>query len=182
MRYFEKIFHVIVISGFIGLVAGAAHANSFTTTGKLIRKEPIYTQVTQQTPVNECYTVDVPVYGNVQGGGDAAGGALAGMIIGGILGKGVTGKDNGAAAGAVIGGLIGADKGANTSKRVVTGYRQEQRCEQRYINEQKTIANQYRLVYLVDGHEFAYTVNKAQGRNAWVGQTKRFRIRYQMLD
>ena len=33
MRYFEKIFHVIVISGFIGLVAGAAHANSFTTTG-----------------------------------------------------------------------------------------------------------------------------------------------------
>jgi uncharacterized protein YcfJ len=104
------------------------------------------------------------------------------MIIGGILGKGVSGNDNGAAAGAVIGGLIGADKGANTSKRVVTGYRQEQRCEQRYVNEQKTIANQYRLVYLVDGHEFAYTVNKAQGRNAWVGQTKRFRIRYQMLD
>lgn len=179
MQYFEKIFHVVVISGFIGLVAGTASADSFTTTGKLIRKEPIYTQVTQQTPVNRCYNVDVPIYGR-SSGGNAGEGALGGMIIGGILGKALGGNDQGAAAGAILGGVIGADK--SQGKRVITGYRTEQRCEQTYINESKQVANQYRLVYLVDGHEFAYTVNKAQGRNAWVGQSKRFRIRYQMLD
>lgn len=158
MRYFEKIFHVIVISGFIGLVAGAAHANSFTTTGKLIRKEPIYTQVTQQTPVNECYTVDVPVYGNVQGGGDAAGGALAGMIIGGILGKGVTGKDNGAAAGAVLGGIIAAEN--NNGRRVVTGYRVERQCTEVMMREETSSVKDYRITFEWNGiYGSAYTYN-----------------------
>jgi uncharacterized protein YcfJ len=180
MRYLEKLFHVAVISSFIGLVAGAAHADSFVTTGKLIRKEPIVTYVTVNKPVHRCWEEQVPVYGETQGGGASAGDVLGGMILGGILGKGVTNKDDGAAVGAVIGGMIAADK--KQSKRVITGYSTVSKCGTVDSTRREERVNQYRLVYLVDGHEFAYTVNSAVGNNAWIGQSKRFRIRYQMLD
>jgi uncharacterized protein YcfJ len=51
------------------------------------------------------------------------------MILGGILGKGLTGDDGGAAAGAVLGGIIGANEAQNGSKRVITGYRLERKCD-----------------------------------------------------
>jgi uncharacterized protein YcfJ len=180
MRYFEKAFHVVIIASFVGLISGIAHADSFVTTGKLIRKEPIITYVTVNKPVYRCWEEKEPVYGTVQGNGASAGDVLGGMILGGILGKGVTGKDNGAAVGAVIGGMVAADN--KQSKQVITGYRTVSKCGNHTSSRTEERVNQYRLVYLVDGHEFAYTVNSAQGNNAWVGQSKRFRIRYQMLD
>ena len=70
---------------------------------------------------NKCQNIQVPVYDN-----NAVDDALAGAVIGGVLGKVVTKKDKGAAAGALIGGLIGAEN----SKKKVTGYRTEQKCEQ----------------------------------------------------
>ncbi len=76
----------------------------------------------------ECYDVETPIYGRQQGG-DAGAGALGGMILGGILGKGLTGDDGGAAAGAVLGGIIGANEAQNGSKRVITGYRLERKCD-----------------------------------------------------
>ena len=187
MSYWEKLFHTCaivwgsaLILGLLGCNPAIAGGNSFTTTGELIRKEPIFTQVQKRHPYQECYTVDVPIYGNAQGGGASAGDVLGGMIIGGLIGKGVTNKDNGAAAGAVLGGMIAADKKKN--KQTIVGYKQENRCETKYRSEFEQVVNQYRLVYRVDGHEFAYNVNRAQGESAWIGQRKQFRIRYQMLN
>ena len=184
MRYFEKCFHTVIIAGLIGLIAGAASADtsSFITEGKIIRKEPIYTQVQQRDPYQECYTVDVPVYGNVGGGnGASAGDVLGGMIIGGLIGKGATGKDNGAAAGAVIGGLIAADRGQQGQQGIV-GYKQENRCETKYRVSYNQVVNQYKLTFRVDGHDIVFTVNRAQGENALIGQTKRIRVNYQFLN
>lgn len=164
------------------LTSSIAFANSFTTTGRVVDIQPVYTQVRQQQPTNVCRNVEVPIYGTVQGGGDAAGGALAGMIIGGILGKGVSGNDNGAAAGAVIGGLIGADKGANGTRRVITGYKTERQCttEYQYVNTQ--VVNEYDIMYNIDGREVTFRVNRAQGERAYINQRKTFRIRYQLLN
>ena len=120
MSYWEKLFHTCaivwgsaLILGLLGCNPAIAGGNSFTTTGELIRKEPIFTQVQKRHPYQECYTVDVRIYGNAQSGGASAGDVLGGMIIGGLIGKGVTNKDNGAAAGAVLGGMIAADKKKN---------------------------------------------------------------------
>lgn len=102
------------------------------------RVEDYYTTFYDRVPETKrvCETVQVPVYGverRQTNGADV----LGGMIIGGILGKGLTGKDNGAAAGAVIGGIAAAEH--NKTKRVVTGYRQEQQChtEETYRNVER---------------------------------------------
>jgi len=182
MRFFEKVFHVAVIASFIGLISGVAYAeNSYVMTGKLISKEPITTTSFVNEPYTDCYNVDVPIYGTVQGGGASGGDVLTGMIIGGLLGKGATGKDNGAAAGAVIGGIIAADKGQK-GQRVITGYNTERRCDTKYKSVRQQVVNQYRLTYVINGSHVTYTVNRAQGESAWIGSTKRFRVRYQMLN
>lgn len=174
---------IILGAAAVLMLTTGAFAQSFTTTGSVVQINPVYTQVKQQQPKQVCRNVEVPVYGTVQGQGDAAGGALAGMIIGGILGKGISGNDDGAAAGAVIGGLIGADKGAKGgNKQVITGYRTERQCSTEYTTAYSTVVNEYDIVYNVNGNTVSVRVNRAQGERAYIGQTKRFRVRYQLLN
>ena len=108
-------------------LATTAFADSQRRYAEVTKVQPRYSQIQHVQPIRECYTVEVPVYGNV-GGGNGASGAdvLGGMIIGALLGKGVTGKDNGAAAGAVLGGVIAADK--KQSRQVISGYKVERQC------------------------------------------------------
>lgn len=164
------------------LTSSLALADSFTTQGRVVDIKPVYTNVRQQQPTNVCRDVEVPVYGTVQGGGDAGANALAGMIIGGLLGKGVTGDDGGAAAGAVIGGIIGADKAQNGTRRVITGYRTERQCTTEYQYVNTRVVNEYDIMYNIDGREVTFRVNRAQGERAYINQRKTFRIRYQLLD
>lgn len=124
-----------------------------------------YTTVFTDVPYtkNKCVMVDVPIYGTVQRQGDAAGGALAGMIIGGILGKGLTGKDDGAAVGAIMGGIVGADKGAKPkNERVVTGYKQERRCEPiTYYKQEEQVVYDYSIIeWTQDGKSYSFTFDK----------------------
>ena len=185
MHYFERIFHTLVLSSFIGLVAGTANATVYNTvTGQLIKKEPVYTYVHQNSPQQVCTTVDVPVYGTVQNNntGASGGDVLAGAIIGGILGKAITGQDNGAGFGALVGAMTSAEKKKGGTSRQIVGYTKENRCETKYISVQKKVANEYRLVYLVNGSQVAIVVNSAVGQNAFIGQHKQFRIHYQLLN
>ena len=99
----------------LGMTSGCVNAQSYTelVKGEVIAVENLTRVVSVEKPRRSCYTVDVPVYGNV-GGGASGGDVLTGMIIGGLLGKGVSGNDKGAAAGAVLGGVISADKDRNS--------------------------------------------------------------------
>ena len=176
-----RIFKIIFIAFVVGLVASSAFADSYVTTGKLVHKEPIYTNVNQRQPQQVCRNVEVPVYGTVQGGGNAVEGALTGAIIGGILGEAIGGK-NERNAGAIFGAIVGGDKASKGNRQVVTGYRTERQCTTEYVNTTTSVVNQYRLTYRVNGQDVVYVVNRAQGENAWMGSTKRFRVRYQMLN
>ena len=110
------------------------------------------------------------------------GDVLAGAIIGGILGKALTGQDNGAAFGALAGAMTSAEKKKGGTSQQIIGHRVEQRCKTEYHNVQSQVVNQYRLTYNINGDHVTYIVNRAVGENSYIGQTKRFRVRYQLLN
>lgn len=86
--------------------------------------------VTRNVPSTEqiCNTVEVPIYGSVKGQA-STGDALVGAIIGGAIGNQV-GNGSGKDAATVLGAIIGADVAnkRGTRQEVITGYRQETRC------------------------------------------------------
>ena len=150
-------------------------------TGRVVAIDPVYTKINQQQPKKVCRNVEVPVYGTRQGSGASGGDVLGGMIIGGLLGGTATGKDQGAAIGAIIGGAIAAEN-KKGSKQVITGYRTERRCHTEYYNTNATVINEYDITYKVDGQHFTVRVNRRQGEQAWLGQSRRFRVSYQLLN
>jgi len=185
MHNFKTTLNVILLSISIGFLSNIANATVYNTvTGQLIKKEPVYTSVQQRQPQQVCSTVDVPVYGTVQNGNSGAtgGDVLAGAIIGGILGKAITGQDNGAGFGALVGAMTSAEKKKGGTNQQIVGYTKENRCSTQYVTVQKKVANQYKLVYLVNGSEVSIVVNSAVARNSFIGQHKQFRIHYQLLN
>ena len=155
---------LIASTALVMTMASTAHAER-QAMAVIKHVEPNYQTTYQDVPRTQCNNVEVPIYGQRQGG-DAGAGALTGMIIGGLIGKGVTGKDNGAAAGAVIGGIIGADKAQNGTRQVVTGYRTERQCSEVMVREQVQVIKNYRIVYEWNGiRGSSYTYN-----NYYVGQ------------
>ena len=157
----------------LGMTSGCVNAQSYTelVKGEVIAVENLTRVVSVEKPRRSCYTVDVPVYGNV-GGGASGGDVLTGMIIGGLLGKGVSGNDKGAAAGAVLGGVISADKNRNSS--AIVGYRQENRCKTDYVNELQERNAGYKVTIEVEGSTFT-TISNRKHR---VGQRVEVQKRY----
>jgi uncharacterized protein YcfJ len=118
------------------LMTAPAFAESVTA-----KVEDHYREVTRQIPSTEkiCETVEVPIYGTVQGQA-STGDTVVGAIIGGAIGNQI-GNGSGRDAATVLGAIVGADianKRGGTSQQVITGYRQEQRCHNRTTYTTKT--------------------------------------------
>lgn len=117
---------VILASAFAVTLATPVLADNFTAT-----VEDHFRTVSRSVPNTErvCQTVEVPVYGTVQGQA-STGDALAGAIIGGVIGNQI-GGGSGRDAATVLGAIVGADiaNKRGNSQQVITGYRQEQRCQ-----------------------------------------------------
>tara|TARA_B100001287_G_scaffold212989_1_gene181803 strand:- start:4459 stop:4962 length:504 start_codon:yes stop_codon:yes gene_type:complete len=150
----------IILALFV-IAAGCSPAAAESVQATITYVEPRYETSWQDVPQNRCETVQVPIYGTVQGGGASGGDVLTGMIIGGLLGKGLTGKDNGAAAGAVLGGVISADK--NNQQRVITGYQNQQQCYTSYNRQKVQTLKNYFIRFEYNGMQgTAYTYNNYQ--------------------
>ena len=59
----------------------ATTASAETRYATITHIQPNYQEVTSNQPVNICSDVEVPIYGNVQGGGASGGDVLTGMIL-----------------------------------------------------------------------------------------------------
>lgn len=150
---------LIVTTAVISVLATSVAAD--TVRARITSVEPRYHTVYQNVPTTQCQNVEVPVYGTVQGNGNAGEGALAGMIIGGLIGKGVSGNSDGAAAGAVIGGIIGANNAQNGSRQVITGYRTERQCSEVMARQEVNEIRDYRIRFEWNGVQgSAYTYNR----------------------
>jgi len=156
-------------------------ANSLTQWGKVTQVRPINTQIQQQTPTQVCKQVQVPIYGN--NGSNNSGNAILGAIIGGVIGNQFgsgSGKQAATGIGAAIGAVKGSQSGGNNQK--IIGYQNTNQCHTHYNSQTVNVVNEYDVTYRVGGHDITMRVNRAQGEQAYVGQTKKFRLRYQILN
>lgn len=168
----------LIIAGIIALFASSANANINNVEGRIIAIDPVYTKVYQQEPQQKCQDVEVPIYGKNSDNGSAIIGGILGGVLGNQFGNG-SGKDAMTGIGAITGAIIG---GNSTSNRVITGYRVERQCTTTYRNVNKSIVNEYDITYRVQGQQITVRVNRVQGERAWIGQSKRFRVTYQLLN
>ena len=142
------------------IIGIASTAQAETRYANITRVEPNYQTVYQNVPRTQCQDVEVPIYGTVQGGGNAVEGALTGAIIGGILGEAIGGK-NERNAGAIFGAIVGGDKAANGNRQVVTGYKTERQCSEVMVREQQREIRNYTITYRWNGITAqSYTYNR----------------------
>jgi len=133
------------------VAASVAQSNEYATITSV---NPVYIDRYVTEFKKECYDVEVPIYGRIKGEGASGADVLTGMIIGGLLGGTVTGKDQGAAAGAVVGGVIAAEN-KNNNKKVITGYRYEERCEDVKKSVNRPVISYYIVKYNFNGNIYS---------------------------
>lgn len=116
-----------------------------------------FVQETKAYPVQNCFEVEIPIYGRVDGGSNAAD-ILGGAFIGGLLGKGITGENEGAAAGAFIGGLLGNEH--SNQNMAIIGYRPESRCNTEYESYDITVYSHSTITFTDNDTEFTLRYHK----------------------
>ena len=108
--------------------------NSRVAWADVLRVDPVYDNVVQNRPREECYDADVNRH--YDGRGNNAGGTVLGAIVGGALGNQV-GKGDGRKAATIAGALIGGAIGNDQARRDDRYYTDtETRC--RTISERST--------------------------------------------
>ena len=148
---------LLITTAVLFATATSAFATEYARITKI---EPRYTTGYNNVPTTQCNDVEVPIYGNVQGGGNAVEGAVGGAIIGGILGQALGGDKNSRNAGAIFGAIVGGDKAANGTRQVVTGYTTERQCSEVMVQQQVQTIKNYRITYQWQGMTgTSYTYN-----------------------
>lgn len=117
--------------------------------------EDHYRTVVREIPSTErvCETVEVPIYGSVQGQA-STGDTVLGAIIGGAIGNqvgGGRGKDAATVLGAIVGADIANKRGGR--QQVITGYRQQQQCynETTYSRVEEEVYSHSTIQFKKDG-------------------------------
>jgi uncharacterized protein YcfJ len=142
-----------IVASVFALVATGASAESINAT-----VEDHYRELTRQIPNTErvCETVEVPIYGTVQGQA-STGDAVVGAIIGGAIGNQI-GSGSGRDAATVLGAIVGADVAnkRGRTQQVITGYRQEQRCHNRttYTTQTESVYSHSSITWTENGRRY----------------------------
>jgi len=131
---------------------------------RITKVEPRYTTGYNNVPSTQCRDVEVPIYRNVQGGGNAVEGAVGGAIIGGILGQALGGDKESRNAGAIFGAIVGGDKAANGTRQEIIGYEVHRECSEVIVRQQVNQIRDYLITFEWNGvYGSQYTYNNYSG-------------------
>lgn len=165
---------VLTTAAVLALPSLALAGHDSTRYAKVVDVDPIYSYVSVQVPQRECWTdveyEQVPVYRRGSGDdghrhGGSAFPTVAGGLVGGVIGR-QFGSGKGRDAMTVVGTLVGAAIGHQSSHReqyrnpryTRAGYRTVshpvERCDVRYITEQRRELEGYRVTYRYAGRSY----------------------------
>jgi uncharacterized protein YcfJ len=131
------------------LLATQAHANDRVSA--TIEDFYVTENVSNPVHVNECYNVDVPVYGTRDRRG-SDGDVIVGALIGGAIGN-QFGSGSGQDAMTVLGAIVGANRAANQTSEEIVGYRTERQCTESVVYENQRVRrySYSTITFTVDG-------------------------------
>lgn len=154
----------------LAISASAAYADGYVGDYAVITAvHPVYADRYVERFERQCRNVEVPVYGNVRGGSD--GDVIVGAIIGGAIGN-QFGGGSGQDAMTVLGAIVGANRAANSTREVVTGYRVEERCENVSVRINEPVVVRYDIQYTYRGVTYYQQTNELYT----LGQRVRMRV------
>jgi len=130
--------------------ASADHKGRNFDYARVTQVKPIYQTVTRRVPVANCRVETVRVDHRRHNDGAALVGSLVGAAIGHDLGRSRHSSRVGAVAGAIIGASIGHEVSDNRT-RVVSEYRDVERCITRYETERFEKLVGYNVTYRYHG-------------------------------
>ncbi len=122
---------------------------------KVVASNPVYENVVQRVPYEECKTVNVPVQNNTNSDIENGLGALLGGVAGGILGHQI-GGGNGKTVATIGGAIIGSAIGNNISKNHKNGnvyYERKRICEQKYKENTRRVLSGYNNIGYYNGQK-----------------------------
>jgi uncharacterized protein YcfJ len=151
MKYFEKVFHTIVLSCSIGFYSGLAFGAEWLIQAKVTKVTPMYAESTQQIPYQSCQVVQVPIYDKA-----STGDVFLGSVVGGILGNQV-GEGKGKDAATVLGAMIGAHKAQEGTGNII-GYRNVNQCTTQYKSKSVSRITHYNVELNAGGDTISTTL------------------------
>lgn len=143
---------ILVLAATLAMFGNTVFASE--TWGEVESSTPISKNIVQRVPQTVCNIVQVPVYDyrGQASSGDVLVGALLGGTIGHQFGNG-SGKD----AMTVLGAILGADHAnKNSRQQVIVGYRQEQQCNQVFVDRQVSSVVGYNTTVKVGDTVYVY--------------------------
>lgn len=122
-----------------------ANTPVFADSARIVRVQPYYHDVYQNTNQLVCEDILVPIYGN-----SSSGDVITGMIVGGIIGNHID-NDNGTLIGAFLGGIMTSENNSN-----VIGSRIERKCQNILVQKPITQVAYYMVVYEWYGQNYSF--------------------------
>ena len=146
-----------------GLIVISTSSLAFTDKAQVLNVEEVLKTRVYQTPYEECWTEEVPVYS--QQTNDSYTDEIFGGILGGVIGNQLgDGRGNKAmtVAGTLLGASIANDSKSASGNKVVS-YKQIQRCETRYKQERRESVDYYIVKAEYNDKEFTFKSNARPG-------------------
>ncbi len=164
----KKIVLLLPVFTAVSLLGGSF---SWQERVEVVKRRPIYRNITIRTPYQECRIERVKVINNVRQNNanepvSAALGAAAGGILGNTIGR-KDGKSIATIGGAVLGAFVGTNmaKNANSQQQPRVSYHKERICDTHYNEKVQRQLVHYRNIAWYRGHKI---VKNSQRPLQWI--------------
>ncbi len=146
-----------------GLIVLSTTSLAFTDKAEVLDIEKVFKTQTYQTPYEECWNEEVPVYSQESDNSytDEIFGGILGGVVGNQLGGG-RGNKAMTVAGTLLGASIASDNSRTNSRKVVS-YRQVKHCETKYKQTRKESVDYYLVTAKYNDREFTFKSNTLPG-------------------
>lgn len=148
----------LAVSAQAGVYSNDEYIDSIDDTQyvRVVRSEPVYENISQQVPYQQCWNEQVPVQTTSGSRENSTVGTVIGGVAGGVLGHqvgGGRGKTAATIGGAILGSVIGNNIGGRDTRHTRTHYETRRVCDTKYRTRNKRVLTGYNNIGYYNGRK-----------------------------